>query len=277
MYRESTERSQSHGFSHLSTCHPHRIPCYHLSTLYSLLSALYSPFNPPFTDHTHAHVRHSLRAHRRNRLTSDPASYCALRRLSTPSTSMSSASATAAATAEAASSDHFALPQAQGREVLTAERARALLPPQGAAQFTRLTLSGHSFTQSAAEVFAPAIASFAGLTDVDLSDILAKRGTEEAIAVLDALCTAVSGHALRSLNLSDNAIGARGGGVRLRCPPLPALPPPRAVQQRRTAGTVGGGAGEGAAAAVQEGRGRGRRPPPDGPPSRGVLPQPAGR
>ena len=112
--------------------------------------------------------------------------------------------------AVASSSDHFALPQAHGREVLTASRATELLPPASARHFTRLTLSGHSFTLPAAEVFAPVIAALPSLTDVDLSDILAKRGTEEAIAVLDALCGAVSGLELRALNVSDNAIGARG-------------------------------------------------------------------
>ena len=108
------------------------------------------------------------------------------------------------------SDDHFALPHERGRELLTAERATQLLPSADAVHYTRLTLSGHSFSLPAARVFAPAIAQLSSLTDADLSDIIAQRNTEEAVAVLDALCDAVGGHQLRSLNLSDNAIGARG-------------------------------------------------------------------
>ena len=106
--------------------------------------------------------------------------------------------------------DHYTIPHGKGRELLDADRATALLPPATPTHYTRVTLSGKSFSLPAARVFAPLLAAQTRLTDADLSDIIAQRNTEEAIAVLDCLCSAVSQHSLHALNLSDNAIGARG-------------------------------------------------------------------
>ena len=105
---------------------------------------------------------------------------------------------------------HYVIPHGKGRELLDAHRATALLPPATHTHYTHVTLSGKSFSLPAARVFAPLLSSQTGLVEADLSDIIAQRNTEEAIAVLDCLCSAVSQHALQALNLSDNAIGARG-------------------------------------------------------------------
>ena len=137
--------------------------------------------------------------------------------------STSSATTTTSATATAAVTDshdnnhhpsqrhhHYTIPHGKGRELLDADRATALLPPPTHTHYTRITLSGKSFSLPAAQVFAPLLAGQSRLTEADLSDIIAQRNTEEAIAVLDCLCSAVAHHPLHALNLSDNAIGARG-------------------------------------------------------------------
>ena len=129
---------------------------------------------------------------------------------------MSTSTATSTATADGhdnhqhAEHQHYTIPHGNGRELLDADRATALLPPATHTHYTRITLSGKSFSLPAARVFAPLLAGQTRLTDADLSDIIAQRNTEEAIAVLDCLCSAVSRHPLHALNLSDNAIGARG-------------------------------------------------------------------
>ena len=105
---------------------------------------------------------------------------------------------------------HYIIPHGKGRELLDADRATALLPPTTHTHYTHITLSGKSFSLPAAQIFAPLLAGQTRLTEADLSDIIAQRNTEEAIAVLDCLCSAVSQHPLHALNLSDNAIGARG-------------------------------------------------------------------
>lgn len=105
---------------------------------------------------------------------------------------------------------HYIIPHGNGRELLDADRATALLPPTTHTHYTHITLSGKSFSLPAARVFAPLLAGQSRLLEADLSDIIAQRNTEEAIAVLDCLCSAVSQHSLLALNLSDNAIGARG-------------------------------------------------------------------
>ena len=113
---------------------------------------------------------------------------------------------------------HFSLPV--GRELVNAERASVLAQPlqKGGSHHTsklnQFTLSGKSLSSDAATVFAEALQSLpteTQLTHVDLSDIIAGRNNDEAVAVLGTLCNALARrNQLLQLNLSDNAIGAQG-------------------------------------------------------------------
>jgi Ran GTPase-activating protein 1 len=65
----------------------------------------------------------------------------------------------------------------------------------------------------AAQEVAAYLKSFAAhgcLTHLDISDIIAGRPEEEALAVMLSLCAAVNPLPLLEVNLSDNAIGFRG-------------------------------------------------------------------
>lgn len=86
----------------------------------------------------------------------------------------------------------------------------------------RIRLSDKSYTSEAATVVAnflippfeggPSVAS--GITDADLSDIIAGRLTEEGLAVLGTICDAFDGAAdLRGADLGENAVGEQGIGA----------------------------------------------------------------
>jgi len=99
----------------------------------------------------------------------------------------------------------------------TAEQAAQLLPPPSSSSsspvFERISFSGKSLSVAAAEIFALFLSSLSPhLREADLSDVIAGRSTEEAIAVLSLLCESLSSHSfsLFALDLSHNAIGARG-------------------------------------------------------------------
>lgn len=99
------------------------------------------------------------------------------------------------------------------REFLTAESAEeelaAMLAP-GAA-ITKIRFSTKSFGAEAAEVAARAIANVsATLVHADLSDVIAGRPEGEALAALRTLGAALGACALRTLDLSDNALGEKG-------------------------------------------------------------------
>ncbi|CAD7700807.1 unnamed protein product [Ostreobium quekettii] len=72
-------------------------------------------------------------------------------------------------------------------------------------------LSNQSFGLEAAEVAAEALQHIGSkLTDADLSDIIAGRPEPEALDVLKKLSEALSGAHLKRLDLSHNALGAKG-------------------------------------------------------------------
>ena len=105
---------------------------------------------------------------------------------------------------------HFSI-DATKREALTASRAEELLRDLSAG-VTSVKLSGVSFGDGSATVAAEALSRAAvTLRDVDLSDIIASRPEDEAKRALTVIGDALSiCDALRSLNLSDNALGAKG-------------------------------------------------------------------
>lgn len=97
------------------------------------------------------------------------------------------------------------------REMVDAVRAVELLSTVShISNPSILRLSNKSFSIDAAKCIADTIASFDGLTHVDISDIIAGRPEEEALLVLKTLTTAMADRKLIEVNVSDNAFGLKG-------------------------------------------------------------------
>jgi Ran GTPase-activating protein (RanGAP) involved in mRNA processing and transport len=99
------------------------------------------------------------------------------------------------------------------RELVDVTRANELVSPllDTSQHFSKLVLTGKSFSPEAAQVFGQAIRNLPKtLLEVDFSDVIAGRQTEEANQVLAILCSSLVDHPVKSINLSDNAIGVSG-------------------------------------------------------------------
>ncbi|CAM9179444.1 unnamed protein product [Phaeothamnion confervicola] len=94
------------------------------------------------------------------------------------------------------------------------ERAKSLvaaaLGDRDPVSMKRACLTNKSYTEEAAAVLATALQDMTSLEDVDFSDMIAGRPEEVGLCVLRAVCGAVRGHALRHIDLSDNAMGEKG-------------------------------------------------------------------
>lgn len=76
---------------------------------------------------------------------------------------------------------------------------------------TKLALTNKSFTSEAAQEVAGLLSSLpSDLVIADISDIIAGRPEEDALLTLRIICDALSKFVLREVNLSDNALGAKG-------------------------------------------------------------------
>ncbi|XP_026393276.1 RAN GTPase-activating protein 2-like [Papaver somniferum] len=99
------------------------------------------------------------------------------------------------------------------RAFIDAEEAEDLLKPlsKPGNSYTKICFSNRSFGLEAARIAEPILASIKGqLTEVDLSDFIAGRPEDEAIEVMNIFSKALEGCILRTLNLSDNALGEKG-------------------------------------------------------------------
>lgn len=77
--------------------------------------------------------------------------------------------------------------------------------------YTKICFSNRSFGLDAARVAERALMEVQrNLTDVDLSDFIAGRPEAEALEVMTIFASVLQGCELRSLNLSDNALGEKG-------------------------------------------------------------------
>jgi Ran GTPase-activating protein 1 len=105
---------------------------------------------------------------------------------------------------------HFEL-DSSVREALTKERAEELLVGLGVG-VESVRLGGKSFGDGSAEVAAAALVlASPTLRNLDLADVIASRPEEEAKRALAALAGGVaSAKSLVSIDLSDNALGAKG-------------------------------------------------------------------
>ncbi|KAL9317403.1 hypothetical protein ACSQ67_013920 [Phaseolus vulgaris] len=99
------------------------------------------------------------------------------------------------------------------RAFIEGDEAQELLSPlkEPGNSFTKICFSNRSFGLGAAQVAAPILTSLKDqFREVDLSDFIAGRPEAEALDVMKIFSTALEGSVLRSLNLSDNALGEKG-------------------------------------------------------------------
>ena len=98
-----------------------------------------------------------------------------------------------------------------GREMVNEERAVELLAQIPASDaVTKIRLSNKSFSEGAASIIAERLSSFTSLEIADISDIIAGRPEDEALRVLTIICNSIRTCPLKEVNVSDNALGAKG-------------------------------------------------------------------
>lgn len=99
------------------------------------------------------------------------------------------------------------------RAFIEAEEAEEILRPlkEPGNSYTKICFSNRSFGLEAARVAEPILVSIKSqLKEVDLSDFVAGRPEAEALEVMTIFSAALEGSVLKSLNLSDNALGEKG-------------------------------------------------------------------
>ncbi|MBA0599930.1 RAN GTPase-activating protein 2 [Gossypium raimondii] len=99
------------------------------------------------------------------------------------------------------------------RAFIKAEEAENLLRPlkEPGNSYTKICFSNRSFGLEAARVAEPILVSLKNqLKEVDLSDFIAGRPETEALEVMNIFSAALEGSVLKSLNLSNNALGEKG-------------------------------------------------------------------
>ncbi|XP_047334348.1 RAN GTPase-activating protein 2-like [Impatiens glandulifera] len=99
------------------------------------------------------------------------------------------------------------------RAFIEEEEALELLKPlkEPGNTFTKICFSNRSFGLGAANVAKPILESVKNqLEEVDLSDFVAGRPEEEALQVMNIFSAALEGAVLKSLDLSNNALGEKG-------------------------------------------------------------------
>ena len=71
-------------------------------------------------------------------------------------------------------------------------------------------MSNKSFTSDAAGLIAARLATLRGVEVADISDIIAGRPEDDALLTLKIVCDSIAANKLVELNVSDNALGAKG-------------------------------------------------------------------
>ncbi|KAH9261861.1 hypothetical protein BASA81_000517 [Batrachochytrium salamandrivorans] len=95
------------------------------------------------------------------------------------------------------------------RESLSGARAHELLAALAHPGVQSVRLSSKSFGRDASLVAAKHLAAMDQVEHANLSDIIAGRPTDEALEVLRVMCTSLNPATLKSIDLSDNALGER--------------------------------------------------------------------
>jgi len=99
-----------------------------------------------------------------------------------------------------------------GREMVDAAKAEELLAKATSVykDFYGICLTNKSFSEGAAGVLAAAISTFSSIVEADLADMIAGRPEAEALSVLEQICQSLASRNLKSVDLSDNALGQKG-------------------------------------------------------------------
>ena len=97
-----------------------------------------------------------------------------------------------------------------GRELVDGEKALKLVDEVNESDPQVIRLSNKSFDVKAAEVIADKLKKFTNVSIVDISDIIAGRPEDEALKVLEIICSSMSEYNIKELNVSDNALGSKG-------------------------------------------------------------------
>jgi len=90
------------------------------------------------------------------------------------------------------------------------KRAEELISAITVSNPTHIRLSNKSFDNGAATKIAQYLESLEGVTVADVSDIIAGRPEDEALRTLNIICSSLKKFDLVEVNLSDNALGAKG-------------------------------------------------------------------
>ncbi|KAL6006214.1 hypothetical protein ACLOJK_040260 [Asimina triloba] len=99
------------------------------------------------------------------------------------------------------------------RAFIEAEEAEEILKPltEAADPYTKICFSNRSFGIDAAHVAGPVLAAIKDhLSEVDLSDFVAGRPEAVALEVMKIFSSALEGSVLKSIDLSNNALGEKG-------------------------------------------------------------------
>lgn len=110
---------------------------------------------------------------------------------------------------------HFSIPEVGPAAYIDRAEASTTFAPLGKKPYTSADLGGASISDGAATVAAEhirSLARFNSLTNLSLADIVASLPADEAIRTISTLANAASAFApsLRVLDVSDNALGAKG-------------------------------------------------------------------
>ena len=97
-----------------------------------------------------------------------------------------------------------------GRELCDETKAAALLAEIKVVNPTHVRLSNKSFDNGAATKIAEYLENLSGIITADISDIIAGRPEDEALRTLTIISGALKKFDLVELNVSDNAMGAKG-------------------------------------------------------------------
>ena len=98
-----------------------------------------------------------------------------------------------------------------GRELVATEKAVELLACVAHVDNPlSIRLSNKSFTSEAAALIATKLTTFHAVEIADISDIIAGRPEEDALLTLKTICDSIEQNKLIELNVSDNALGAKG-------------------------------------------------------------------
>ncbi|KAJ3670388.1 hypothetical protein LUZ60_010712 [Juncus effusus] len=97
------------------------------------------------------------------------------------------------------------------RAFIEADEAQELLSALQGNNFNKIVFSNRSFGIEAAKIAGPILETVKSqLSSVDLSDFVAGRPEEEALEVMRIFSLSLEGSVLKTLNLSDNALGEKG-------------------------------------------------------------------